>query len=192
MSIFFFVFSVFFDPLTQDKHQKNFFLHLAWFSCHSSPQIFWQYLNSSARSIAASLLTLSIIIQKLKFADTWAIKKFEIFSLHFLSCPDQSVIASYMILKTDKIAELDNIEGLSTGEWVWIVECKVALLSSNARSGSQATISLSRTHRHSILSLHCIHDLYRLNKTPIISGRKKTVLIFQNNSFNCLQAWGRP
>ena len=106
---------------------------------------------------------------KAKFADSWAIKYLEIFSRHFLSCRDVSVSGSYMILKTDKIAELDNIE-LSTGHRLPSVKCKVALLSSNARSGSP--LPLSRTHRHSILSLHCIHDLYRLNKTPIISRRQ--------------------
>lgn len=116
-----------------------------------------------------------IIIQEPKFADTWAIKNFEIFSLHFLSCPDQSVIASYMILKTDKIAELDNIEGLSTGEWVWSVKW----LYYRAMCGQgRRPLPLSRTHRHSILSLHCIHDLYRLNKTPIISGRDRRQCLF--------------
>ena len=116
-------------------------------------------------------------------------KKFEIFSLHFLSCPDQSVIASYMILKTDKIAELDNIEGLSTGEWVWSVKW----LYYRAMCGQgRRPLPLSRTHRHSILSLHCIHDLYRLNKTPIISGRNKTVPILPKQFIPLFAGMGAP
>ena len=87
-----------------------------------------------------------------------------------------------MILKTDKIAELDNIEGLSvTGE----SQSSVKWLYYRAMCGQGRGRPLSRTHRHSILLLHCIHDLYRLNKTPIISPYKtqSCVLNFHQNSF---------